>query len=68
MHARVGDVIEVSGHDAESPIRMAEVLELRGERGEPPYYVRWLHDDHEGLYFPGTNAMVLLADSGSFRG
>jgi hypothetical protein len=30
----------------------------RGERGTPPYLVRWLDDGHEGLFFPGPGAAL----------
>jgi hypothetical protein len=33
-------------------------LEVHGEKGEPPYLVRWADDGHEGLIFPGSDASV----------
>ena len=38
--------------------RDAEILEVRGENGGPPYLVRWDDDGHEGLFFPGSDATV----------
>jgi hypothetical protein len=38
--------------------RDAEILEVHGENGEPPFLVRWLDDGHEGLVFPGSDASV----------
>jgi hypothetical protein len=58
MDAHVGDEIVVPGHKVGQATRVAVVLELRGEGGQPPYLVRWTDDGHEGLYFPGTDAVV----------
>lgn len=41
----------------DEPERDGEILEVRGQDGEPPYLVRW-NDGHEGLVFPGPDAMV----------
>lgn len=57
MEASVGDRIIIKGHRLGEPERDAEILEVRGHDGEPPYVVRW-DDGHEGLYFPGTDAVV----------
>ena len=57
MEASVGDRIVVKGHRLGEPERDAEVLEVRGHDGAPPYFVRW-DDGHEGLYFPGSDAVV----------
>ncbi|GCE37172.1 hypothetical protein Rhow_006582 [Rhodococcus wratislaviensis] len=35
----------------------AEVVEVHGENGEPPYLVRY-DDGHEALVFPGSDAWV----------
>ena len=56
MKAAVGDKIVVRGHHVGEPDRDAEVLEVHGADGDPPYLVRWSDDGHEGLYFPGTDA------------
>lgn len=58
MDAQVGDMLVVSGHRVGEPDRMAEVLEVRGEAGGPPYVVRWDDDGHESLYFPGSDAHI----------
>jgi hypothetical protein len=57
MEASVGDRIIIKGHRLGEPERDAEVLEVRGHDGEPPYVVRW-EDGHEGLFFPGSDAVV----------
>lgn len=59
MKAKVGDKIVVKGHHIGQPDRDAVVLEVRGVDGEPPYRVRWSEDGHEGLLFPGSDALVV---------
>jgi hypothetical protein len=59
MKAKVGDKIVIKGHHLGEPERDALVLDVRGPDGEPPYFVRWAEDGHEGLFFPGTDASVV---------
>jgi hypothetical protein len=42
----------------DDPERDAEILEVRGEDGGPPYVVRWEDSGHEALVFPGPDATV----------
>jgi hypothetical protein len=58
MHAEIGTRIVVKGHHIGDPDRDCEVLEIHGRDGEPPYLVRWSEDGHEGLYYPGDDAVV----------
>ena len=58
MQAKVGDRIVIRGHHVGEPDRDCEILEVRGPDGQPPYVVRWGDSGHEGLYFPGPDAMV----------
>lgn len=58
MKATVGDQIIVRGHRIRDPERDAEILEVRGDDGGPPYLVRWSDDGHESLFFPGTDAFI----------
>jgi hypothetical protein len=58
MRAAVGDRIVIKGHYVGEPDRDAEILEVRGPDGSPPYLVRWSDDGHEGLFFPGPDAVV----------
>ena len=58
MHATIGDRIVIHGHRIGQPDRDAEVLEVRGEDGEPPYVVRWGDSGHEALFFPGSDASI----------
>jgi hypothetical protein len=38
--------------------RNAEILEVHGDNGGPPWLVRWVDDRHEGVFFPGSDAVV----------
>ena len=58
MRASVGDRLIVHGLHVDDPVRDAEILEVRGAGGGPPYLVRWSDDGHEGLVFPGPDAIV----------
>jgi hypothetical protein len=58
MQANVGDRLLIRSHHVGQPDRGAEILEVRGEGGGPPFLVRWDDDGHEGLYFPGSDASV----------
>jgi hypothetical protein len=58
MHANIGDRIVIKGHHVGEPDRDAEILEVHGTGGTPPYVVRWSDDGHEGLFFPGPDATV----------
>ena len=58
MKASVGDRIVVPGHHVGDATQAALILALEGEGGEPPYLVRWESDGHEGLFFPGADAML----------
>lgn len=58
MHAVAGDRIIVRSTHVGEPDRDGEVLEVRGEQGAPPYVVRWSETGHEGLFFPGPDAVI----------
>jgi len=58
MHAKAGDRLVIQGHRVGEHEKAAEILEVHGENGEPPYLVRWADDGHEGLIFPGSDATV----------
>ena len=58
MRASVGDRLTVKGHHVGEPDRDAEILEVCGEDDGPPFRVRWDDDGHEGLFFPGSDAVV----------
>lgn len=58
MRAQVGDQIVIHSTHVDEPVRAAEVLEVRGADGEPPYRVRWADNGNEALLFPGPDATV----------
>lgn len=58
MRAHVGDRLVIRGHHVGNRDREAEILEVHGENGSPPYLVRWSDDGHEALIFPGSDAVV----------
>ncbi|OQO91273.1 DUF1918 domain-containing protein [Saccharomonospora piscinae] len=57
MRASVGDTIRVHGRTVGSGEQEGQIIEVRGEHGEPPYLVRFA-DGHEGLMFPGPDCEV----------
>jgi hypothetical protein len=57
MRAQVGDRLHVHGRTVGQPEHLAEIIEIRGQDGEPPYLVRH-QDGHEALVFPGADALV----------
>jgi hypothetical protein len=58
VRAAVGDRIVIHGHHIGEPDRDAEIVEVRGKDGEPPFVVRWDDDGHQSLFFPGPDASV----------
>jgi hypothetical protein len=58
VRASVGDRLVIKAHHSGEPDRDAEILEVHGEDGGPPYVIRWSEDGHEGLFFPGSDAMI----------
>lgn len=59
MHAQVGERLVVRSRHQGEPDRDAEILEVRGPDGGPPYLVRWTESGHTGLFFPGSDAFVV---------
>jgi hypothetical protein len=58
LTAHRGDRLVVRGRRQGEPDRDAEILEVRGADGGPPFLVRWSDDGHTGLYFPGSDAFI----------
>ena len=58
LNAEVGDRLIIRGHRVGEPERDAEIIEVRGDEGGPPFVVRWADNGHEALVFPGTDAYV----------
>lgn len=63
MRASVHDRIVILSTHLDEPHRDGEILEVRGPDGAPPYQVRWSDTGHEGLYFPGTDAVIHHAEA-----
>jgi hypothetical protein len=58
MKAQVGDRLVVKGHRVNEPDRTAEIVEVLGDDGGPPYRVRWDDPGHETQIYPGTDARI----------
>ncbi len=58
MRAEVGARLVIKGHHVGDIDRDAEILEVRGDAGQPPWLVQWSDDGHVGLFFPGPDATV----------
>ncbi len=58
MRAKPGDRLVIKSHRVGQSEREAEIVEVRGEHGEPPYLVRWSVDGHEAIVYPGNDAVV----------
>ncbi len=61
MKARIGERLLFHGKKVGSADHTAEVLQVRGGDGDPPYLVRF-GDGRERLIFPGTDCQVLHGD------
>lgn len=55
--ARVGDVIEITGHHVGDAPRAGEILELLGEPGHEHFKVRW-EDGRESIFYPSSDAAL----------
>lgn len=58
MRASSGDRLVIRGHHQGEPERDAEILEVLGEGGAPPFVVRWGDDGHVSRIYPGSDAYV----------
>ncbi|GGO51369.1 MULTISPECIES: DUF1918 domain-containing protein [Streptomyces] len=61
MRASVGDRLLIHGRIVGQQDRTAEVVEILGEDGGPPYRVRF-EDGHETLMSPGPDTVVRHID------
>ncbi|MEV1000381.1 DUF1918 domain-containing protein [Nonomuraea sp. NPDC050202] len=61
MHANAGDLLIIHGHVVGQGDRKAEIVEVRGPDGTPPYLVRY-DDGHEQLVYPGPDSFVEPAE------
>lgn len=58
MHAVAGDRLVVHSHHVGERERVAEILEVHGDDGTPPFLVRWADTAQEALVFPGADASI----------
>lgn len=58
LRASPGDRLVIHGHHVGEPERDAEILEMLGEDGAPPYLVRWSDDGHVSRFYPSSDAYV----------
>ncbi|GAA2394376.1 DUF1918 domain-containing protein [Streptomyces glaucosporus] len=57
MRANEGDLLLVHGRTVGQHDRIAEIVEVLGTDGEPPYRVRF-EDGHETVVSPGPDSVV----------
>ncbi|RCW38811.1 uncharacterized protein DUF1918 [Halopolyspora algeriensis] len=57
MKATIGDQLHVHSRTVEQADRTGVILEVRGQDGDPPYFVRF-SDGHECLMYPGPDCEV----------
>ncbi len=57
MKASIGDELTVKGRHQGDEDRHGEIIEVRGDDGNPPYQVRW-KDGHETVFFPSADTIV----------
>ncbi|MEY9863390.1 hypothetical protein ABH935_009040 [Catenulispora sp. GAS73] len=57
MRASVGDRLHVHAAHVGEADRAGEIIDVKGPAGTPPYLVRF-DDGHQGLVFPGPDAVV----------
>lgn len=66
LHAQPGDRLVVRAHHQGQAPRDAEVLEVLGEDGGPPFRVRW-DDGSEAEIFPGSDVFIEHIDRAAKR-
>jgi len=66
MQATVGDRLHVHSNTVGAQDKIALIIEVRGEKGAPPYLVRF-PDGHETLVYPGPDCVIEAAPAGRGR-
>lgn len=64
MYAQVGDRLLVKSQHVDGHDRDGEVIEVQHQDGSPPYVIRWSDTGHEGLVYPGPDAVVEHVEQG----
>ncbi|MFR9674049.1 DUF1918 domain-containing protein [Streptomyces sp. TR06-5] len=67
MHANTGDRLLVHGRTVGQHDKVAEIVEVMGPNGEPPYRVRF-DDGHEAVMSPGPDSVVRHERASGERG
>jgi hypothetical protein len=67
MCATPGDRAVIHGHQLGEPEHDAEILEVRGPHGSPPYVVRW-DDGRVSILYPGSDVSVEHFEHSTDRG
>jgi len=62
MQAAIGDRLHGHSKAVGQTPQLAEVIEIHGKNGAPPYRVRY-DDGHEALIFPGPDCTIEHAKS-----
>ncbi|MFJ3328565.1 DUF1918 domain-containing protein [Streptomyces griseus] len=62
MEAHTGDRLLVHGRTVGQHDRVAEIIEVLGDGGSPPYRIRF-DDGHEHLMSPGPDSVVQHQDA-----
>ncbi|GAA2785141.1 DUF1918 domain-containing protein [Kitasatospora sp. CM 4170] len=57
MQAAVGDQLHIHSRSVGMVDQKGEIIEVRGQEGEPPYMVRF-EDGHVGLIYPGPDCNI----------
>ena len=57
MQAAIGDRLHVHSRAVGQTEQLADVIEIHGEAGAPPYLVRY-ENGHESLIFPGPDCTI----------
>ncbi|WP_326696614.1 DUF1918 domain-containing protein [Streptomyces sp. NBC_01754] len=57
MEAHTGDRLLTHGRTVGRPDRVAEIIEVLGDGGQPPYRLRG-EDGHESIMAPGPDSVV----------
>lgn len=57
MRAVIGDRLHVHGRTVGDRDHAAEIIEIRGENGTPPYVIRY-DDGRQNVVVPGADAWI----------
>lgn len=58
MWAKEGDRLVIRSRHIGEHERDGQVIEVRGNHGEPPYLVQWSDDGRIALVYPGADAFI----------